>query len=580
MRTQRRTMGEQAQSVAASLGGGMDGAIHFCYSLPEFTAAIRKNLMTKYIFITGGVVSGLGKGIAAASIGLILKNMGLRVVNQKFDPYLNIDPGTMNPYQHGEVFVTADGAETDLDLGHYERFTDTALPKYANTTAGRVYRTVFEKERNGGFNGGTVQVIPHITEEILHCMLLATEKNDPEVVITEIGGTVGDIESLPFIEAIRQMKYKVGEENCCYIHLTLVPYLKTAGEIKTKPTQHSVKELQELGIKPDILMLRTEMPLDASAREKLAAFCNVQSSHLIQNLTARSIYEVPLQMEREGLGAALCRTLGIKAAPSDLADWQKMVERFNNPLDRVKIALVGKYTALHDAYLSVVESLVHGGIHNRTAVSIDWIDAESLTDAAAAEERLKDADGIIVPGGFGDRGIEGMVHAATFARTRRIPYFGICLGMQIQVIEYARNVLGFDGANSTEMNKETAFPVIALMPDQDGKCIGGTLRLGNYACTVQEGTHAYRAYGAPSIQERHRHRYEFNNIYMEDFKRAGFIIAGINPERQLVEIVECPDHPWMVGVQFHPEFTSRPNRAGPLFRDFIAASCASKRTKN
>lgn len=536
--------------------------------------------MTKYIFVTGGVVSGLGKGIAAASIGLILKNMGLKVINQKFDPYLNIDPGTMNPCQHGEVFVTDDGAETDLDIGHYERFTDTSLSRSSNTTAGRVYLSVLNKEREGGFNGGTVQVIPNITEEILRRMMHPTAESCADVVITEIGGTVGDIESLPFIEAIRQMKYKVGEENCCYIHLTLVPYIKTAGEIKTKPTQHSVKELQELGIKPDILMLRTEMPIDVSAREKLAAFCNVRSSNLIQNLTAHSIYEVPLQMEQEGLGAAVCRTLGMKPMRSDLADWQKMVERFNNPLERVKIALVGKYTELHDAYLSVVESLVHGGIHNRTAVEIDWIDAESITGASAAAERLKDADGIIVPGGFGERGIEGMIAAATYARTRRVPYFGICLGMQIQAIEYARSVLGFNGANSTEVDSATAFPVIDLLPEQDGKILGGTLRRGKYSCALQEGTHAYRAYGAPLVSERHRHRYEFNNIYMEDFKRAGLIIAGINPEQQLVEVVECPDHPWMVGVQFHPEFKSRPNRAGPLFRDFIAATCAFNRAKN
>ena len=536
--------------------------------------------MTKYIFITGGVVSGLGKGIAAASIGLILKNLGLKVVNQKFDPYLNIDPGTMNPYQHGEVFVTDDGAETDLDLGHYERFTDTSLSQSSNTTAGRVYLSVLNKEREGGFHGGTVQVIPNITEEILRRMLLSTEETNADVVITEIGGTVGDIESLPFIEAIRQIKYKVGEKNCCYIHLTLLPYIKTAGEIKTKPTQHSVKELQELGIKPDILMLRTELPIDLAAREKLAAFCNVKSSHLIQNLTARSIYEVPLQMEKEGLGEAVCQTLGIKAGKSNLDDWKKMVDRFNNPLESVNIALVGKYTELHDAYLSVVESLVHGGIHNQAAVEIAWIDAETLVDAAAAEERLKNADGIIVPGGFGDRGIEGMIRAAEYARTHKIPYFGICLGMQIQVIEYARNVLGFEGANSTEINKKTPFPVIDLMPDQNGKILGGTLRLGKYECAVADGTLTRKAYGNANVWERHRHRYEFNNAYRDDFIKGGLIIAGVNPERDLVEIVEAPEHPWMVGVQFHPEFKSRPNRAGPLFRDFIAASCAYKRGKN
>ncbi len=533
--------------------------------------------MTKYIFITGGVVSGLGKGIAAASIGLILKNLGLKVVNQKFDPYLNIDPGTMNPYQHGEVFVTDDGAETDLDLGHYERFTDTSLSQSSNTTAGRVYLSVLTKEREGGFDGGTVQVIPNITEEILRRMLLSTEETKADVIITEIGGTVGDIESLPFIEAIRQIKYKVGEENCCYIHLTLVPYISTANEIKTKPTQHSVKELQELGIKPDIIMLRTEMPIDSTTREKLAAFCNVDSAHIIQNLNAKSIYEVPLQMEQEGLGKAVCETLGIKQSGCNLDDWKQMVDRFNNPKQAVTIALVGKYTGLHDAYLSVVESLVHGGIHNEASVEIDWVDAETLSDDAAAAERLKDADGIIVPGGFGDRGIEGMIRAAHYARTQKRPYFGICLGMQIVVIEYARNVLGLADANSTEMNEATPHPVICLMPDQNGKVRGGTQRLGKYECTVAPGTKAEAAYGSQTIWERHRHRYEFNNAYRSNFEKAGLVIAGINPERSLVEIVEAPDHPWMVGVQFHPEFKSRPNRAGPLFREFIRAACGAKR---
>jgi len=528
--------------------------------------------MTKYIFITGGVVSGLGKGIAAASLGLILKSRGYKVVNQKFDPYLNIDPGTMNPYQHGEVFVTDDGAETDLDLGHYERFTDAALSQSSNTTAGRVYLAVLNKEREGGFHGGTVQVIPNITEEILRRMLLSTEETKADVIITEVGGTVGDIESLPFMEAIRLMKYKVGEDNCCYIHLTLVPYMKKR-TTKTKPTQHSVKELQELGIQPDIIMLRTEQPIDMGTREKLASFCNVNTSHVIQNLNARSIYEVPLQMEQEGLGKAVCETLGLKNIKSNLDDWQKMVDRFNNPKQAVTIALVGKYIELHDAYLSVVESLTHGGIHNEAAVTIDWVDAETLTDDAATAERLKDADGIIVPGGFGDRGIEGMILAAKYARTKKIPYFGICLGMQIEVIEYARDVLGFAGANSTEMNKTTPYPVIDLMPDQNGKILGGTLRLGKYECKIQPGTLAEKAYAAKTIWERHRHRYEFNNKYREELKAAGLIIAGVNPERDLVEICEVPDHPWMLGVQFHPEFKSRPNKAGPLFRDFIKAAC-------
>ena len=528
--------------------------------------------MTKYIFITGGVVSGLGKGIAAASLGLILKSRGYKVINQKFDPYLNIDPGTMNPYQHGEVFVTDDGAETDLDLGHYERFTDATLSQSSNTTAGRVYLSVLNKEREGGFHGGTVQVIPNITEEILRRMLLSTEETGADIIITEIGGTVGDIESLPFIEAIRQMKYKVGEENCCYIHLTLIPYMKKSKELKTKPTQHSVKELQELGIKPDVIMLRTEQAIDQNTRERLAAFCNVESSCVVQNLNARSIYEVPLQMEDEGLGSAVCKVLGLKNIPSQLDEWKKMVARFNNPKHKVKIALVGKYVELHDAYLSVVESLVHGGIHNEAEVEIDWVKSEDLIDEKACAARLSDADGIIVPGGFGDRGIEGMICAARFARTKKIPYFGICLGMQILVIEYARNVLGLAGANSTEIEKNTPYPVIDLMGDQNGKILGGTLRLGKFECAVKSGTLTEKAYGAKTVWERHRHRYEFNNKYRDDLAKAGLVIAGVNPERDLVEICEVPNHPWMLGVQFHPEFKSRPNKAGSLFREFIRAA--------
>lgn len=535
--------------------------------------------MTKYIFVTGGVVSGLGKGIAAASIGLILKNLGLKVVNQKFDPYLNIDPGTMNPIQHGEVFVTDDGAETDLDLGHYERFTDTSLSQSSNTTAGRVYLTVLNMEREGKFHGGTVQVIPNITEEIKRRMLLSTKETNADVIITEIGGTIGDIESLPFVEAIRQIKYEVGEENCCYIHLTLVPYIETANELKTKPTQHSVKELHELGIIPNIIMLRTEHPIDDQTREKLANFCNVDPAHIIQNLNARSIYEVPLQLEKEGLGKAVCTALGIKKGPADLSEWIRVVERFNNPEKNIKIALVGKYVALHDAYLSVVESLIHGGIENLASIDIDWVSSEDLTDDEATENRLKDADAVIVPGGFGGRGIEGMVNTAKYCRTHNVPYFGICLGMQIVCIEYARNVLGFADANSTEMEPETTHPVIDLMPDQNGKILGGTLRLGKFECSVAPETKTAQAYGSKTIWERHRHRYEFNNVYREDFKKGGLIIAGVNPERDLVEIVEVPGHQWMVGVQFHPEFKSRPNKAGPLFREFVRAACENKENK-
>ena len=530
---------------------------------------------TKYIFITGGVVSGLGKGIAAASIGLVLKSRGLTVVNQKFDPYLNIDPGTMNPYQHGEVFVTDDGAETDLDLGHYERFTDATLSQSSNTTSGRVYMAVLQKEREGGYHGGTVQVIPNITEEILRRMLLSTEETGADVIITEIGGTVGDIESLPFIEAIRQIKYRVGEENCCYIHLTLVPYMKKAGEIKTKPTQHSVKELQELGIQPDILMLRSDVLIDQATREKLALFCNVEKDCVIQNTTARSIYEVPLNMEKEHLGDAVCKVLGLQTPPTALSDWAKMVGVFNNPAHQVHIALVGKYVELHDAYLSVVESLIHGGIANNAGVTIDWVDAELLKNDEATAERLTEADGIIVPGGFGSRGIEGMIRAAKYARTHNVPYFGICLGMQILVIEYARNVLGLIGANSTEIDPKTPYPVIDLMPDQNGKILGGTLRLGKYECAVNPGTLTEKAYGSLTVWERHRHRYEFNNNFRSSLAGAGLIIAGVNPERDLVEICEVPGNRWMLGAQFHPEFKSRPNKAGPLFREFIKASLDS-----
>ena len=532
--------------------------------------------MAKFIFITGGVVSGLGKGIAAASLGLILKSRGLKVVNQKFDPYLNIDPGTMNPFQHGEVFVTDDGAETDLDLGHYERFTDTALSQSNNTTSGRVYLAVLNDEREGKFHGGTVQVIPNVTNEIKKRMLLSSQETDADVIITEIGGTVGDIESLPFIESIRQIKYEVGEENCCYIHLTLIPHIGRDQELKTKPTQHSVKELQALGIQPHVLMVRTEVPLDDSTREKLAQFCNVDSDSVIQNLNAKSIYEVPLNLEKEGIGDAVCHALHLETKPTSLEDWARMVHTFENPKRSVNIALVGKYVELHDAYLSVVESLTHGGIANEAEVNVDWIDSETLTDDETTAKRLKSADGIIIPGGFGSRGIEGMIRAAKYARTNKVPCFGICLGMQIIVIEYARDVLNWSDAHSSEIDSSTTHPVIDLMPDQNGKILGGTLRLGKFECKVKKGTLTYEAYKADTIWERHRHRYEFNNTYRKDLEDAGLVIAGVNPERDLVEIVEVPDHPWMLGGQFHPEFKSRPNKAGPLFREFIKASCEFK----
>jgi CTP synthase len=532
--------------------------------------------MAKFIFITGGVVSSLGKGIAAASLGLLLKRRGYKVLNQKFDPYLNIDPGTMNPCQHGEVFVTDDGAETDLDLGHYERFTDENLSQNSNTTAGRVYLSVLNKEREGGFHGGTVQVVPNITDEIKRRILLPAAETNADVIITEIGGTVGDIESLPFIEAIRQLKHDAGFENCAYIHLSLLPYIKKAGELKSKPTQHSVKELQGLGIQPDIIMLRSEVPVDAAAKEKIALYCNVSNSAIIQNLNAKSIYEIPLMMEEEGLGSAVCRALSLEDPPPDLGDWRAMVRQLYCPEKKTTVALVGKYTDLRDAYHSVAEALLHAGICNRSEVVIDWVDAETLQSEAGAEQRLARADGIIVPGGFGDRGVEGMILAARFARERKVPYFGVCLGMQILVVEYARQALGLSGAHSTEMNAQTPYPVIALMPDQNGAILGGTLRLGKYECALKSDSLAAAAYRAETVWERHRHRYEFNNAFRADFERHGLRLTGVNPERDLVEIAEVPEHPWMLGVQFHPEFKSRPNRAHPLFREFVGAALKAK----
>ena len=527
-------------------------------------------------FYYRGVVSSLGKGITAASIGLLLKSRGLKVINQKFDPYLNIDPGTMNPFQHGEVYVTEDGGETDLDLGHYERFTDVPVRKFNNTTAGKVYLAILDRERNGGYQGNTVQVIPHVTDEIKNRILDAARETEADVVITEVGGTVGDIESLPFIEAIRQIKYTVGHGNCIFIHLGLLPYLKECGELKTKPMQHSVKELLGFGIQPDIIMCRSEKPLTRSIRQKLGLFCNVTQEAIIENLSAKSIYEVPLKLEKEGLGNLLCKLLGYEQSEPDLADWSSMVQRFFNPERDISIALVGKYVELHDAYLSVMEALTAAGIYHNVRVKIDWIDAERITDMAAAEEILRHAAGIIVPGGFGDRGTEGMILTAKFAREKGVPYFGICLGMQIAVIEFARNVLGFADAHSTELNPATGHPVIDLMPDQQGVQLGGTLRLGVCRCLIAEGSLAEKAYKLHDIQERHRHRYEFNNLYRDQFEASSMRLAGRNPERNLVEIVELKEHRWFVGVQFHPEFASRPNRPHPLFRDFIGASLETR----
>lgn len=531
--------------------------------------------MKKYIFITGGVVSGLGKGIAAASLGLILKSRGLHVVNQKFDPYLNIDPGTLDPYEHGEVFVTDDGAETDLDLGHYERFTDVTLSKSSSTSAGRVYLSVLNTEREGGFKGRTVQVIPNITNEIKRRMLLSSKETNADVIITEIGGTVGDIESLPFVEAIREIKYDVGIENCCYIHLTLMPFIKKANELKTKPTQHSVKDLQGLGIQPNVIMLRSDKEIDAITREKLALFCNVPYEAIIQNLHAKSIYEVPLMMEKERLGTAVCEALGIPEKPSQLENWAAMVKSLYNPQYTVTIALIGKYIELPDAYLSVIESLNHAGIYHKSEIRIDWIDAQTLTTKEKTAERLQDADGIIIPGGFGPQGIEGMILACEYARTKQVAYFGICLGMQICIIEYARNVLMLENANSTEFDKNTPYPVISHRKNETDTSLNGRFRLGSYECKLKKNSLAHKAYAQETIAERHRNNWECNNEYYESFEKTNLHCSGINPTLKLVEIVELESpstHPWMCAVQFHPEFKSRPNKPHPLFCAFIGAS--------
>ena len=529
-------------------------------------------MATKYVFVTGGVVSSLGKGITAASLGRLLKNRGLKVSIQKFDPYINIDPGTMSPYQHGEVFVTDDGAETDLDLGHYERFIDESLSKNSNVTTGKIYWSVISKERKGDFLGGTVQVIPHITNEIKQRVYRVAKESHVDVVITEIGGTVGDIESLPFLESIRQIKYEVGRENVCFIHVTLVPYLVKAGELKTKPTQHSVKELRSIGIQPDIIVCRSEKPLSKELKDKIGLFCNVDANCVIQNVDAQTIYEVPLLLEEEGLDGIVVKKLGIDCKECDLTEWRCLVDRIKNLKKVVKIALVGKYVELHDAYLSVAEALMHGGIINDCYVEINWINACDV-DENTVEGILRDADGVLIPGGFGDRGIEGKIVASRYARENKIPFFGICLGMQCAVIEFARDVLMFKDAHSTEFNNDCSYPVIDIMPEQrdiDEK--GGTMRLGTYACKLKENSISHRCYNDEVIYERHRHRYEFNNQFREDVVSNGMVLSGTSPDDRLVEIVEIADHPWFVGVQFHPEFKSRPNRPHPLFRDFIRAS--------
>lgn len=525
----------------------------------------------KYIFVTGGVVSGLGKGITAASLGRLLKQRGYKVTIQKFDPYINVDPGTMSPFQHGEVFVTDDGTETDLDLGHYERFVDENLSVNSNITTGKIYWNVITKERRGDYLGGTVQVIPHITNEIKDKVYSLAKDTGADVVITEIGGTVGDIESTPFLEAIRQVGTEQGRNNVAYIHVTLVPYIAGSEELKSKPTQHSTKELLSIGIQPDIIVLRSEMNVPEDMRDKIALFCNIRKEDVIQNLTAPSLYEVPLWLEKEGLAEAVCRRLGLENKVPDLAEWTEMVQRAENAHKKVTIGLVGKYVELHDAYLSVAEALRHGGIVNDSCVDIKWIDSENIT-AETSHDIFKDCDGIIVPGGFGHRGIEGMVESVRYARENNIPFFGICLGMQMAVIEYARNVLGLKDANSAEFGK-TPDPVIDIMDDQKNVSQkGGTMRLGLYPCKLAKDSLCREIYGEELIYERHRHRFEFNNAYRKSITDSGMRIAGVSPDERLVEIVELPQHPWFVGVQFHPEFKSRPNKPHKLFADFIKAS--------
>ena len=527
---------------------------------------------TRYIFVTGGVTSSLGKGITAASLGRLLKARGYTVAIQKFDPYLNVDPGTMNPYQHGEVFVTEDGAETDLDLGHYERFVDENLTRYSSITSGQVYFSVLRRERDGGYNGGTVQVIPHITDEIKEKIHRVGERVD--VVITEIGGTVGDIEGQPFIEAIRQFQWEVPRERTLFIHVTLIPYLKSSQELKTKPTQHSVKQLQSMGIHPGMLVCRSDYPVPQEMKNKLSLFCNVPAKYIIQNLDAESLYQVPLMLEREKFADKACEALGMPIRKPDLRDWEELVDRTQHPEREVVIGLVGKYIQLHDAYLSVAEALRHGGIANRARVRIQWVLADDLTNPEVdVDSVLGGVDGIVVPGGFGNRGIEGKMVAARCAREHGIPYLGICLGMQIAVMEFARNVAGMAGASSTEFDPGTKYPVIDIMREQRGlEQTGGTMRLGAYRCRLNPESKMRALYAADEIVERHRHRYEFNNEFIKPFEERGMRVAGVNPDRNLVEAVELADHPWFVGVQFHPEFKSRPNRPHPLFVGLVGAA--------
>ncbi len=534
-------------------------------------------MSTKYIFVTGGVVSGLGKGITAASLGRLLKARGLRVTMQKFDPYLNIDPGTMSPFQHGEVFVTDDGAETDLDLGHYERFIDENLSQNSNVTSGRIYWNVLKNERAGYYEGGTVQVIPHITNEIKN--RIYAEKDQVDVSIVEIGGTVGDIESQPFLEAIRQFATEVGRQNCLFLHVTLVPYLAASSEQKTKPTQHSVKELLSIGIQPDIIVLRAEQEVAEEHKRKIALFCNVPENCVIQNLDLPLLYSVPLALREERLDDIVCKRFGLDTHGPDLTEWMTMVDTALSITETVTIGLVGKYVELHDAYLSVTEALTHGGIGNKVKVKIEWIDSELLTPDNV-EENLSHLDGILVPGGFGQRGIEGKIETINYARTHNIPFFGICLGMQLAIVEYSRNVLGLADANSAEFDPQSKNHVIDLMPEQkDVVDLGGTMRLGKYPCKVMPGSKAAEIYQESLIYERHRHRFEVNNDYREELEKAGVVFSGCSPDNHIVEMMEVPAHPWYMAVQFHPEFKSRPNRPHPLFQSFVAASMVHKKDR-
>ena len=529
-------------------------------------------MAVKYVFVTGGVVSGLGKGITAASLGRLLKARGYQVTMQKFDPYINVDPGTMNPIQHGEVFVTDDGTETDLDLGHYERFIDESLDKNSNVTTGKIYWSVLQKERRGDYGGGTVQVIPHITNEIKSRFYQSKDDTDNRIAIIEVGGTVGDIESQPFLEAIRQFQHDVGHENAILIHVTLIPYLKASGELKTKPTQQSVKELQGMGLWPDVLVCRSEHPIPEELKKKIALFCNVPDRNVLQNLDVEYLYEAPLAMEQERLAEVVCEALKLPCSEPDLSDWKEMVESLRHPEAEVEIAMVGKYIQLHDAYLSVAEALKHGGIAARANVKIRWIDSEDLSDENVAYV-LQGVHGILVPGGFGTRGTEGKIAAIKYAREQKIPFLGICLGMQMAIVEFARDVLGYSDAHSIELDPDTAHPVIALMPEQNGIVnIGGTLRLGAYPCRLAKDSLAHRIYGTDEISERHRHRYEVNNDYREELEKAGMTLSGQSPDGRIVEMIEISEHPYFIGTQGHPEFKSRPNKAHPLFKGLIKAA--------